>query len=136
MGIRCAIVTPTAEALAIECDQVVAPGAEGEIGMLPGHIPLITALIPGVLTVITGDKKTFYAVGTGFAEIEKDTVRVLTNTCEEASTIDVERARKKMTDAEKKIVDLSPETKGFADTQRRVRVNRARLNAAARLTKS
>lgn len=136
MAITCAIVTPTAEALAIECDEVVAPGVQGEIGMMPGHIPLITALHPGVLTVVKDGKKTYFAVGTGFAEIEQDHVRVLTNTCEEASTIDVERARTKMGDAEKKIVDLSPETKGFADMQRRVRVNRARINAAERLGKN
>lgn len=133
MALRCAIVTPTSEALDIECDEVVTPGVRGEIGMLPGHIPLVTALRPGVLTVVKDGKKTFFAVGSGFAEIEKDIVRVLTNTCEAADEIDVERARKKMEDAEKKIVDLSPETKGFADTQRRVRVNRARLDAVDRV---
>lgn len=132
MALRCAIVTPTSEELDIECDEVVTPGVKGEIGMLPGHIPLITALHPGVLTVVKDGKKSFYAVGAGFAEIENDIVRVLTNTCEKSDEIDVERAKKKMEDAEKKIGDLSPETKGFADMQRRVRVNRARLNAVER----
>lgn len=135
MAITCAIVTPTAEALAIECEEVVAPGVRGEIGMLPGHVALVTALQPGVLTVVKDGKKTFYAVGRGFAEIEENAVRVLTNSCEEASSIDVERARKKMAEAEKLIGDMSPEAKGFADTQRRVRVNRARINAAERLAK-
>jgi F0F1-type ATP synthase epsilon subunit len=75
-------------------------------------------------------------VSAGFAEVEEDKVRILTATCEEASVIDVERARGKVADAEAKIVDLSPETAGFADQQRRIRVNRARLNAAERLKAS
>lgn len=132
MALRCAIVTPTEEALDIECDEVVTPGVNGEIGMMPGHIPLVTALHPGVLTVVKGGKKTFYAVGSGFAEIENDIVRVLTNTCEESSAIDVDRAKKKMESAEKEIGNFNPEDEGFADMQRRVRVNRARLNAVER----
>lgn len=132
MGIQLAIVTPTAEALSLECDEVVAPGTNGEIGLLPGHVPLITALHPGVLTVVKGGKATYYAVSTGFAEIEDDHVRVLTQTCEEASTIDADRAKQKMEEAERRIVELSPDTSGFAAEQRRVRVHRARLNAAER----
>lgn len=132
MALRCAIVTPDSEALDIECEEVVTPGVKGEIGMMPGHVPLITALHPGVLTVVKDGKKSFYAVGAGFAEIESDTVRVLTNTCEAADAIDVDRAKNKMAEAEKQIVDMSPETEGFATVQRRVRVNRARLNAVER----
>ena len=70
MAIQLAIVTPTREAVAMECDEVIAPGAEGEVGLLPGHVPLITALSPGVLTVYKGGHQRFFAVGTGFAEIE------------------------------------------------------------------
>ncbi|MCB9651048.1 MAG: ATP synthase F1 subunit epsilon [Deltaproteobacteria bacterium] len=132
MAISVAIVTPTQEALSLECDEVVVPGVNGEIGLLPGHVPLITALHPGVLTVVKDSKKSYFAVSAGFAEIEEDKVRILTATCEAAGAIDVERAKKKMADAEAKIVELSPDTTGFADQQRRVRVNRARLNAAER----
>ena len=133
MAISLAVVTPVQEALALQCDEVVVPGVKGEIGLLPGHVPLITALSPGVLTVLKDGKRTFFAVSAGFAEIEADNVRILTATCEEASAIDVARAKQKMADAEAKVVDLSPGTTGFADQQRRVRVNRARINAAERL---
>ena len=132
MGIQCAIVTPTAEALAIECDEVVAPGANGEVGLMPGHIPLITALRPGVLTVVKGGSKTYYAVATGFAEIEDDTVRILTASCEEASAIDTAQAQADLSAAESEFAKLSPEDKGYAATQRRIMVSQARLDAAAR----
>src|SRR5256885_17224126 len=100
MALKLAIVTPDAEVLAIEADEVVLPGASGEVGLLPGHIPLITALHPGVLTVIRQSKKTYYATSTGFAEIEGSQVTVLTDSCEEASAIDAGRAKKALQEAE------------------------------------
>src|SRR5918996_386856 len=102
MALKLAIVTPEKEALAIECDEVIAPGVNGEIGLLPGHVPLITALRPGVLTVIKGGRKLYYAVSSGFAEVDQDQVTVLTASCEPATEIDVERARKALSDAEAK----------------------------------
>lgn len=133
MPIDLAIVTPTEEALSLDCDEVIAPGVNGEIGLLPGHVPLITALRPGVLTVVHDGKKSLYAVASGFAEIEGDTVRILTELCEEASTVDGQGAISAMQEAETKIADMSPDTEGFAELQRRIRINRARAEAAERL---
>ena len=132
MPIQLAIVTPTREAVAMECDEVIAPGAKGEVGFLPGHVPLITALLPGVLTVQKGHHRRIFAVGPGFAEIEADAVRVLTSTCEDAHDIDPQRARVALEDAEVALVDLSPSSSGFADQRLRFRLNRARLDAHAR----
>src|SRR5262245_10637304 len=106
MKIKLAIVTPEKDVLDIECDQVVAPGVNGEIGLLPGHVALITALRPGVLTVVNGGRKNYYAVSSGFAEVDNDKVTVLTAACEPASAIDVERARKALSDAEGKLEKL------------------------------
>lgn len=130
--IKLAIVTPDAEALAIECDEVVAPGVNGEIGLLAGHVPLITALRPGVLSVVTGNKKQHYAVSTGFAEIEADTVTILTDSCEAAESVDVDRAKRALLDAEAKLSDLSAEQQGYAATRDRLARARARIDAAAR----
>lgn len=116
----------------MECDQVIAPGAKGQMGFLPGHIPLITALSPGVLTVHKGNHRYVFAVGTGFAEIEADAVRVLTSTCEDASDIDVQQARTDLQEAEASLAELSPTNSGFADQLLRYRLNRARLDAHAR----
>ena len=131
MPIQLAIVTPTHEALDMECDEVVAPGAQGEVGLLPGHIPLITALSPGVLTVIKGNTRRIFAVSEGFAEIEGDVVRVLTSACEEAKTIDAEKAQTALQEAEEKLAELSPASPGYADQRLRYRHNRARLDAYA-----
>src|SRR5437763_424026 len=87
MALKLAIVTPEAE-LGLDADEVVVPGSNGEVGILPGHIPLITALHPGVLIVIRGGKKSIYATSTGFAEVEGSQVTLLTDSCEEARPFD------------------------------------------------
>src|SRR5437016_3669304 len=115
MALKLTIVTPDAEVLAIEADEVVVPGSNGEVGFLPGHTPLITALHPGVLTVAFGGKKAFYATSTGFAEIEGTQVTVLTDACEEAGTIDAGRARKALQEAEEKLKTLSPDEPSWVE---------------------
>ncbi len=132
MAVKLAIVTPDQEALALECDEVVVPGARGEIGLLPGHVPLITTLRPGVLTIVNGTKKAFYAVASGYAEVEGDTVTILTDSCEESGKVDVQRAQRAQTDAEAQLLQLSPDTAGFAEQHLRVLRARARIDAAAR----
>ena len=75
------------------------PGSNGEIGFLPGHVAMITGLRPGVLTWIRGGKKSYLAVGAGFAEVESDVVSVMTELAEEASAIDVQGARSTLGEA-------------------------------------
>lgn len=132
MALKLAIVTPESDVLQIECDEVVVPGSNGEIGFMPGHVPLITGLRPGVLTLIKGGKKTFYAVSSGFAEIENDVVTVLTDSAEEASALDVARAKKALAEAEEKMKTLGPEDEGYAETRRRIDRASARIDAASR----
>ena len=132
MQIKLAIVTPDREALAMSCDEVIAPGVNGEIGFMPGHVPLITALRPGVLTVVKGGKKTYFAVSSGFAEVDADTVTVLTASCEAADEIDVERARKALNDAEAKLEKLGPEDNGYDAARFQIERARARLDAVER----
>lgn len=127
-----AIVTPEEQVLAIEADEVVAPGANGEVGFLPGHVPLITALHPGVLTVIRGGKRTYYAVSTGFAEIENDKVTVLTDACEESSNIDLAAAHRALHEAEDKLKALAPDEPSYAEQKRRLDQAGARIDAAQR----
>lgn len=132
MALKLAIVTPEHEALQVECTEVVAPGVRGELGLLPGHVPLITALAPGVLTVFQGAKKTYYAVSTGYAEIEKDVVTILTDSCEEAAKIDQDRAKKALAEAESKLQTIGPDDPTYAENLRRQARARARLDALAR----
>src|SRR5215203_5935657 len=71
------IVTPDARVYSDTIDSVVIPTVEGEIGILPGHIPLLTQVANGELRVTKGTETMLLAVSGGFAEIESDKVHVL-----------------------------------------------------------
>ena len=86
------IVTPD-RPLAVETvDEVEIPGAEGYLGVLPGHTPLLVALQVGALRYRKGDEETFLSVAFGFAEVTPDRVRILADTAEHAEEIDIRRA--------------------------------------------
>ena len=77
------LVTPTALAISEPVDMVVVPGAEGDIGALPGHTPLITTLRAGQVDVYNGGQITqSFAVTGGFAEVTPERVTVLAESIE------------------------------------------------------
>lgn len=130
MSLRLSIVTPDKAAVEVTCDEVAAPGVNGEIGLLPEHVSVITALNPGVLTVIEGNKKRYFAVGTGYAELEGKALTVLTNTCTEADKVDVEAAQTDYNEAEKELGTMADSDDAYPATRRRMLRARARLDAA------
>ena len=77
MPLTLEIVTPEARVYSDTIDTVVIPTVEGEVGILPGHIPLLTQVEDGELRVSKGGVTQFLAVSGGFAEVEGDAVRVL-----------------------------------------------------------
>ena len=97
------IVTPEAKIYSEDVDMVTLPGTEGDLGVYPKHVPLLTTLRPGELRVLKGGRETFLAVGEGFVEIKADAVSVLTDMALESEKIDaaaaeaaVERAKAAM----------------------------------------
>jgi F-type H+-transporting ATPase subunit epsilon len=82
------IVTPEKTAYSEDVEMVTLPGSEGELGVYPNHVPLLTTLNPGELRVLKGGKETFLAIGEGFVEITAATVSVLTDMALEPSVID------------------------------------------------
>ncbi len=86
--LRLEIVTPDATAYSEDVEMVTLTGSEGELGVYPNHVPLLTTLRPGELRVLKGGRETFLAVGEGFVEVRGDAVSVLTDLALEASTID------------------------------------------------
>jgi F-type H+-transporting ATPase subunit epsilon len=82
------IVTPEATAYSEDVEMVTLPGSEGELGVYPNHVPLLTTLNPGELRVLKGGKETFLAIGEGFVEITGSTVSVLTDMALEPGVID------------------------------------------------
>ena len=89
------IVTPEKVAWETEAVSVTLPGSEGYLGVWANHAPLVTGLVPGVITIRLDDAgpTKIMACGEGFVEISLNTVNVMSDTCEEAGQIDGERAK-------------------------------------------
>lgn len=87
------VVTPERQLLRENVDDLQLPGADGYLGILPGHAPLVTELGVGELSYRSGQQTSHLAVIRGFAEVLPDRVTVLAEIAERAEEIDVERAR-------------------------------------------
>ena len=96
MALTLEIVTPEARVYSDTVDTVVIPTVEGEIGILPGHIPLLTQVGAGELRVLKNGKTELLAVGNGFAEIDGDKVSILAESAITEEKIDVAAAEKAM----------------------------------------
>lgn len=99
------IVTPNARVYSDTIDNVVIPTVEGEIGILPGHIPLLTQVENGELRVIKGTETLLLAVSGGFAEIEGDRVHVLAEHAISEEKIDEKAVEEALKRAEKELED-------------------------------
>ncbi|MBW6510824.1 MAG: F0F1 ATP synthase subunit epsilon [Desulfuromonadaceae bacterium] len=107
------MVTPHKLVLSEEVDEITAPGAIGEFGVLPGHTPMLTTLKVGELTYRQGNQVKHVAVNWGYVEVEDDNVTVLVETAEMADKIDLERARAALSRAENALKTLPPDDKQF-----------------------
>src|SRR6202011_5548819 len=94
------IVTPETKIYSEDVDMVTLPGSEGEFGVYPKHVPLLTTLKPGELRVVKDGRETALAVGEGFVEIKADAVSVLTDMALESEKIDIEAAEKAVASAQ------------------------------------
>ena len=92
--IRLEVVTPDKLVLSEDVDIVVATGTEGEFGVLPSHIPLLTTLAEGELRYRIKGQLNYLAVSGGFAEVLPDKVTVLAEAAELGREIDIDRAQK------------------------------------------
>lgn len=97
------IVTPDKLVLSETVDYVGAPGYEGEFGILPNHIPFLSALAIGSLYYKSGGKTNHVFISGGFAEVSDNKVSVLAEAAELAEDIDLERARKAKERAEQRL---------------------------------
>ena len=111
-----------------DADFVVAPGSEGELGILPRHIPLLTPLKPGVVKVRNENEEQFFFVSGGFLEVRPDEVTVLADAAERAEDIDESRAE----EARRRAADLLQQKLSDTD-QAAASVALARAEARLRL---
>ena len=114
------VVTPHRTVLVEDVESVTLPGIEGELGILPEHIPLLTTLDTGIMSYKSSSGKTqAIAVHWGYAQVEGNSVRVLAELAETADEIDIERAK----DAEKKAKDIlisgAPTTSSWEEEENR-----------------
>src|ERR1043166_5527124 len=114
------IVTPDRSLIREEVDEVVVPGTEGELGILPGHTPLLTTLKIGELWYRRGQEKHYLAIAFGFVEVLPDRVTVLADVGERAQEIDIQRAERAKQRAEQQIAQAHP-------TQLDMDIERARI---------
>jgi F-type H+-transporting ATPase subunit epsilon len=127
--LRLEVVTPSRRVLEARASEVRIPGALGELGVLPGHTPLLTSLGTGEVIWIDGNTTGRLVVQGGFAEVQPDAVTVLASIAESIEEIDVETARTTLAEAQEKLKTVSADE--FDEIDSRVRLAEARINAAA-----
>ena len=130
MPLHVSIVTPEAPVTSGDYEQVLAPSALGDAGILPMHRPLLADLREGLLVLKGTDGDDCYAVSGGFLEVSNDRVTVLAESAEHAKDIDVERATAALQDAEAKVKSLNSEDPEYHNQLARARRAQARLEVA------
>ena len=95
------IVTPERQVFSDQVDSVVLPGAEGELGVLPHHAPLVSTLGVGELRIRKGGSEEFFAIVGGFLQVRPDKVVVMAETADLASEIDIAKAEEARREAER-----------------------------------
>ncbi len=97
------VVTPEKQLLSQQVDEVIAPGSEGEFGVLSGHCYFLSTLRIGELRYRVGDQTNHMAVLWGYAEVTPSKVTIMAEIAEKAEDIDVERATAKVAEAERRL---------------------------------
>jgi F-type H+-transporting ATPase subunit epsilon len=99
------IVTPDARTYSDDVEMVTLPGVEGEMGVYPQHVPLMTQLVPGEITVRKDGQDLYLAVGEGFVEITAERVAILTDMAVRAEQIDEAKAEEAKRKAEARLTE-------------------------------
>ncbi|MBQ85581.1 MAG: F0F1 ATP synthase subunit epsilon [Gammaproteobacteria bacterium] len=107
---HCDIVSAENSIFSGRVEMVVATGTLGDLGIVPGHAPLITGLIPGPVRLVKdgGDEEVFYVSG-GYLEVQSGVVTLLTDTAQRADDVDEEAAVEAMEEAERAMRDSNAE---------------------------
>ena len=99
------IVTPEAKAYSEDVEMVTLPAAEGEMGVFPQHVPLMTQIVSGEIIVRKDGRDTFLAVGDGFVEVTGDRVAIMTDMAIRAENIDEVKAEEARQRAEARLAE-------------------------------
>ncbi|MCA1630750.1 MAG: F0F1 ATP synthase subunit epsilon [Acidobacteria bacterium] len=131
MPLQLDIITPERNLLSEAVDSVTVPGAGGELGILPGHTPLISQLQTGVLSYAQGPTTKRLHVSGGFVEVRDDRVSVLADLAERPEEIDAARARLAREHAEKTLSAFSGTEEDFERARAELERSMVRIQLAA-----
>jgi len=122
-SVRLDIVTAERVVYSEDVDVVIAPGVEGQLGILPHHTPLMTTLQPGELRVRKGGEESSLAISGGFLEVRPDRIIVLADAAERAEEIDITRAEEAKRRAEERLSQRH--APGLDETRAEIALRRA-----------
>jgi|1186.fasta_scaffold986882_2 F-type H+-transporting ATPase subunit epsilon len=134
--LRVELVTPEGPVFVEDARMVVVPGRAGELGVLPRHIPLIAQLKPGETRIRTLDDQWLsYATGAGYFKVQHDRASVLVQSAVSVTSIDADRARTDLEDAQRRLAEATGEDSALerARAERDVADAENRLKVAGRI---
>ncbi|MEW5853890.1 MAG: F0F1 ATP synthase subunit epsilon [Myxococcota bacterium] len=126
------VVTPDRRFLSAKVSAVVAPGAQGEFGVLPGHVPFMTLLGTGILGYQSSDGTGALVVSRGFAEVRENRVTVLAEAADLADEIDLAKAREDLKALEERLKGKAMAEEEFNRLRAEVERNAAKIHLAGR----
>lgn len=126
------IITPEQTAFDAQIDSVSVPTAMGELTILPHHIPLVTTLASGTMTVRYGGKEEMFAVSHGILEVDGPTVRVLSDIADRAEHLQEKAIEQAHEAAQKLVMERRGEDEGFAEAVAILDRELARLKSVRR----
>lgn len=131
--LQLSVVTRERKVLDEQVDEVVLPGLEGYLGILPGHTPLLAMLRVGELSYRAGTRVNRMVLSWGFAEVLPDRVIVLAEGVIRPEEIDVEAARRRRTEAERELASLASHDPAFALVEARLQESIVSIDIAGRV---
>lgn len=133
MSLTVRVVSPDKTVWDATAQEVVLPSTTGQLGILSGHAPLLSALDTGVMRVRTDDNQNWVAIALmgGFAEVEENQVTILVNSAERGDAIDMEQARSAFNEAQNRLNSVSADDRQAQfQTKQAYKRARARFQAA------
>lgn len=129
MGFKLDVVTQEKQLFSGEVDSVLAPGAEGQLGILPHHAPLMSTLAVGELVARKGEEEFVFAIYGGFIQVLPNQVIVLADVGERAEDVDAEQAERARREAEE-LLKKEPPPELRAEAMMALRKAQLRLRVA------
>jgi F-type H+-transporting ATPase subunit epsilon len=130
------VVTPEKAVLSRKALEVVAPGSQGEFGVLIGHTPFLTTLKPGQIIVKTEDRDIYLAIGGGFAEVISNRVIILAETADMAEDIVAEEAKAEIDMAHEKLREFGRDDPEYTKWEKRLVRSEVKLRVSENWEKS